>query len=160
MATLTVWKFDDESGAARAADVLKNLADEQLITIEDAAVVSWPVGKKKPKTKQLDSGNAALGGAFWGFLFGLLFFMPFLGMAVGAVAGGLSGSLSEVGIDDGFVASVRSKLTPGTSALFLMSSGAVFDKVHEAFSATHAELIQTNLDTEQEARLRAAFADD
>jgi len=160
MATLTVWKFDDESGAEQAADVLKRLEEEQLITVEDAAIVSWPVGKRKPKTKQLDSGNATYGGAFWGFLFGLLFFMPLIGMAVGAVVGGLSGSLSDVGIDDGFVSSVRSKLTPGTSALFLMSSGAVFDKVHEAFSQTHADLIQTNLDREQEDRLRAAFADD
>ena len=160
MATLTVWKFDDEDGAARAADVLSNLVEQHLITVEDAAIVSWPVGKKKPRTSQLDTGNAALGGAFWGFLFGLLFFIPLVGMAIGAVAGGLSSALTEVGIDDGFVASVRSKLTPGTSALFLMSSGAVLDKVHEAFSGTHAELIQTNMDTEQEERLRAAFADD
>ena len=38
---------------------------------QDAAVVSWEVGKKKPKTRQLNNlaGPLALGGAFWGMLF-------------------------------------------------------------------------------------------
>ena len=43
--------------------------------------MTWPAGKKKPKTQQLNSltGAGALGGAFWGLLFGLIFFVPLLG---------------------------------------------------------------------------------
>jgi hypothetical protein len=60
---------------------------------------------------------------------------------------------------DDFIDSVRSKVTPGTSALFLLSSGAVGDKVFGSLKeqGVHGELIQTNLSQEDEARLREAF---
>jgi uncharacterized membrane protein len=105
------------------------------------------------------TGAGALGGAFWGLLFGMLFFVPLLGMAVGAAAGALTGALRDVGIDDDFITSVRDKVTPGTSALFLLSTDAVIDKVHAEFVGTEAELIKTNLSDEQEAALRDAFAE-
>jgi uncharacterized membrane protein len=162
MATFTVWKFDSAGGADQALATLERLQKEELIKVHDAAVVSWPEGAKKPKTRQLQStaGAGAMGGAFWGFLFGLLFFVPLLGMAVGAGMGALTGSLADVGIDDGFIKSVQQEITPGTSALFLMTSGAVEDKVaQEMRSETgHAQLIHTNLSNEQEGRLREAFA--
>ena len=162
MATLTVWKFDSAGGADDAVTVLEQLQKEELITIHDAATVTWPTGKKKPKTHQLSNltGSGALGGAFWGLLFGLLFFIPLLGMAIGAAAGALGGSLADVGIDDDFIDSVRDQVQPGTSALFVMSSGAVYDKVKEAFGDTHPHLISTNLTNEQEAKLRETFADE
>jgi len=162
MANLTVWKFDTPDGAQAAENTLKALSKQELITIHDAAIVTWPEGKKKPKTQQLTSitGAGAVGGAFWGLLFGLIFFVPFLGMAIGAATGALAGSLTDAGIDDDFIRSVQSAVTPGTSALFLMSSGAVEDKVRDAFAGTKAELIRTNLSKADEERLRAAFADD
>ena len=161
MATLTVWKFDDAEAAGKAITSLEGLAKQQLITVQDAATVSWPAGAKKPKTRQLRSmtGAGALGGAFWGMLFGLLFFVPLLGMAVGAAMGALSGSLADVGIDDEFIKRVRDEVTPGTSALFLMSSGAVIDKVRDAFRGEQAELVSTNLSDDQERALREVFAE-
>jgi uncharacterized membrane protein len=162
MATLTVWKFHTPGGAEEALGKLEQLQTQQLITIHDGAVVTWPEGDKKPKTRQLHSlaGAGAMGGAFWGFLFGLLFFIPLLGMAVGAAMGALSGSMADVGIDDKFIKQVRDKITPGTSALFLMTSGAVEDKVRAAFEGTDMELIQTNLSAEQEQKLREAFEEE
>ena len=160
MTTLTVWRFDSEDGAERAESVLLRLSKEELITVVDAAVVSWPEGKKAPTTRQLHSltGAGALGGAFWGLLFGMLFFVPLLGMAVGAASGALGGALTDVGIDDDFIASLRSKIQPGTSALFVMTSGAVLDKVQEEFAAENPELIHSNLSREQEEKLREVFA--
>jgi len=162
MATLTAWKFDTPEGAAQAESILTGLSKEELITIIDAAVVEWQPGKKKPKTRQLNNlaGAGALGGAFWGLLFGILFFVPLLGLAVGAAAGALGGSLADAGIDDDFIDAVKAKVTPGTSALFLLSSDAVLDKVREAFTGVHAELIRTNLSNEDEAKLREVFAED
>src|SRR4051812_14200423 len=127
MATLTVWKFDTPEGADTAEQTLLSLQKQELIKIHDAATVTWPAGKKSPKTHQLASttGAGALGGAFWGLLFGMLFFVPFFGMAIGAAFGALGGAMTDVGIDDGFINSVRDKITPGSSALFLMSSDAV-----------------------------------
>ncbi len=162
MATLTVWKFPTPNGADQAETTLEQLQKEELITVHDAAVVSWPEGKKRPKTRQLNSlkGVGALSGSFWGLLFGLIFFVPFLGMAVGAAMGALSGSMADVGIDDRFIDEVRQKVTPGTSALFVMTSDAVTDKVIARFKDTKMELINTNLSSEAEAKLRDAFADD
>jgi uncharacterized membrane protein len=158
---LTVWKFPDAAGADLAEASLEQLQKEELIHVHDAATVSWPEGAKKPKTRQLNNltGAGALGGSFWGLLFGLIFFVPLLGMAIGAAMGALTGSMSDVGIDDSFINGVRDRVTPGTSALFLMSSDAVMDKVKDAFDGQHVELIQTNLDDAQEAKLREVFAE-
>jgi uncharacterized membrane protein len=160
-ATLTVWKFETAGGAGDAAELLTQLSQQDLISIHDAAIVAWPSDKKRPKTLQLDNmaAGGALGGAFWGLLFGLLFFIPFIGMAVGAATGALAGSLVDVGIDDDFIASVKAEVVPGTSALFVMSSDAVMDRVHDAFADTHPTLIRTNLSNEQEDRLRSVFED-
>ncbi|NPC44471.1 DUF1269 domain-containing protein [Nocardioides sp. zg-1230] len=162
MGTLTVWKFDTASGADDATETLRQLSSQHLITIHDAATVRWDEGKKKPKTRQLANltGAGALGGAFWGMLFGLIFFVPLLGAAIGAASGALAGSLRDVGIDDGFINRVRDEVTPGTSALFVLSSDAVMDKVREAFSANRPELIFTNLSTEQENAIREVFAEE
>lgn len=162
MATLTVWKFDGPTAADEAVGTLEMLAKQELIKVHDAATVSWEPGKKKPKTRQLHSltGAGAMGGMFWGMLFGLIFFVPLLGAAVGAAAGALAGSMGDVGIDDAFIKSARDKITPGTSALFLMSSDAVQDKVMAAFGdrGLRPELVQSNLSDAQEAELREMLA--
>ncbi|MCK0091978.1 DUF1269 domain-containing protein [Rhodococcus sp. F64268] len=159
--TLTVWKFDTETGADIAVETLKDLQRQELITVHDAAVVSWAEGAKKPKTRQLNNlaGIGALGGAFWGLLFGILFFIPLIGAAVGAGIGALTGSLTDVGIDDDFIKNLKDKITPGTSALFVLTSDATLDRVHDEFKGQKAELISTNLSHEQEATLRSVFAE-
>jgi uncharacterized membrane protein len=161
MQTLSVWRFDTAAGAEQAVGTLEDLAKQQLITVFDAATVSWPEGSKRPKTRQLHNlaSAGALGGAFWGLLFGLLFFVPLLGLAIGAAAGALSGSLTDVGINDEFIKKTRDQITPGTSALFVMSADAVLDKVKAAFPGPKPELLFTNLSDEQEKVLREAFAD-
>ena len=105
------------------------------------------------------TASGALGGSFWGFLFGLIFFVPLLGLAIGAASGALAGSLTDVGIDDDFIDKVRAEVTPGTSALFVLTGNAVVDKVKDAFADDTAALIFTNLSEEQEAALREAFSD-
>jgi uncharacterized membrane protein len=159
MATLTAWKFDTPYGADQALTKLEQLQGQMLINLHDAAVVSWEAGRKKPHTHEMHdtAATGALGGAFWGMLFGLIFFVPFLGLAIGAASGALFGSMRDVGISDGFIREVRDKITPGTSALFLLTSGAVTDKVAAEFSDVKTELISTNLSDEQEAQLRDAF---
>lgn len=161
MATLTVWKFDSARGAEDALARLERMQKEELIRINDAAYVYWPEGKKQPKTQQVNNLTAAgaLGGSFWGLLFGLIFFVPLLGMAVGAAMGALSGSMADVGIDDDFIREVQQQVTPGTSALFVMTSSAVVDKVVDEFRQSGATLVSTNLSKEQEDQLREVFAE-
>jgi uncharacterized membrane protein len=157
MATLSVLKFETADGAKQMEQTLLAAQKQQLITIQDAAIVTWPQGKKGPKTEQLHSltGQGATMGAFWGMLFGLIFFVPFFGLAVGAAMGALSGKFADYGIDDNFIKATREKVTEGTSALFLLTSGAVMDKLAEVVKGQKFEIISTNLTKEQEDALRA-----
>ena len=162
MTALTVWKFDTATDAGEALGKLENLTKQQLIDIQDAAVVEWKQGKKKPKTRQAANlaGAGALGGAFWGMLFGLLFFIPFLGMAMGAAIGALAGHFTDYGIDDDFIKSVRSEVTEGTSALFLLTGSATVDKLQDQLKGQVGTLIKSNLSKEQEAKLQEAFGEE
>jgi len=162
METITVWKFDTPYGADDALAKLEKLKRELLIELHDAAIVSWEPGRKKPKIRQMNWSPTAgaLGGSFFGLLLGLIFFVPVLGIAIGAAGGALFGHLKTAGIGNEFITEVRDKVTPGTSALFAVTSEAVFDKVMAEFSDTNAELVRTNLTDEQEAKLREAFGED
>jgi uncharacterized membrane protein len=162
MATLTVWKFPTADGAYIAEATLKDLQRQELIQLHDAAIVTYPEGAKKPKTKQLAglTGAGALGGAFWGMLFGLIFFIPLLGLAIGAGIGALSGSMADVGIDDAFIKRMREEIRPGTSALFVLSSDAVVDRVRDAFAGQPMVLVESNLSSDQESKLRDVFAEE
>mgnify|MGYP000203410384 CR=1 FL=1 len=164
MATLTVLEFDTPDGADKGLALVQNLQKQNLIQVQDAAIVSWPKGKKKPKTKQAMNltGAGALNGAFWGMLFGLLFFVPIFGLAVGALMGGLAGHFADYGIDDNFIKDVRAKVTEGHSALFLLTSGAVLDRVVDEAKKNlpKFEIIASNLSKEQEEKLRAAFGEE
>jgi uncharacterized membrane protein len=159
MNTLTVLKFQTPDGAQQMLNKVYELQNQEMITVVDAATVTWPEGKKSPKTKQAVNltGSGALDGAFWGMLFGLLFFVPFFGMAIGAAMGALSGHFADYGIDDNFIKKVREEVTPGTSALFLMTTNAVVDRVVDAVKGMDFELISTNMSKEQEDQLRTAF---
>ena len=160
MATLSVLKFPTADGAQQMESTLLSLQKQHLIEVQDAAIVTWPQGKKQPKTQQLHSltGQGALMGAFWGMLFGLIFFVPFFGLAVGAAMGALTGKFNDYGIDDTFIKQTREKVTEGTSALFLLTSGAVEDKVVAALKGQTFEILSTNLPKDKEDELRAAFS--
>jgi uncharacterized membrane protein len=161
MATLSIWKFDAPEGAERALRTLTRLQADRLVTVQDASVVSWAADRRKPRAWQARDvvGPAALSGAFWGLLFGILFLLPLAGLALGAAAGIAAGSFSHLGLSDAFLQRVRDQVTPGTSALFLLTSDEVVDRIAEAFAGTHAELLVSNLSKAQEAALRHAFDD-
>ena len=164
MATLTVLEFETPDGAEQGLALVGRLQTQNLIKVQDAAIVTWREGARKPRTRHLaeiaGTSGGALGGAFWGMLLGLIFFVPFLGMAVGALSGALAGQFRNYGINDQFIADVRAKVTQGTSALFLLTSDAVVDRVIEAMKTLPKfEIVSTNLPTEQEEALRAAFGE-
>lgn len=160
MASLVVLKFDTPDGAEKGLVLAQSLQKQQLLQVVDAAIVTWPKGKKRPKTRQAPlEALGALDGAFWGTLIGLIFFVPFFGMALGATMGALGGHFADHGISDDFIKQVRAKVTEGTSGLFLLLGAVTTDKVVEAFkSAPHFELIASNLTHDQEKKLKEAFA--
>jgi uncharacterized membrane protein len=154
MSTLAVFTFRDETGADQMRDKLVGLQRWQLISLADAAVVvRRQDGKVKVKQAVSLVGAGALGGAFWGMFIGLLFYAPWLGLAIGA----LGGALSDTGVDDKFINEVVAKVEPGHSALFLLVNSWTEDKVMDEIKDFDAEVLQTSLSKEDEAKLKAAF---
>jgi uncharacterized membrane protein len=160
VAAVTVLKFSEPDGAEKALSQIQALQKEHLIKLLDAAIVSWPHGKKSPKTRQLVDlvTVGAMGGMFWGLLLGVIFLTPLFGMAIGAAFGAMGGAFRDYGIDDDFIKRVRSAVTEGTSALFLMTSEAVIDRVSERMKTFKFEILATNLTKEQEDQLRELFS--
>lgn len=158
MSTLSVVLFEQEPEAERFLGTLKGLQEQNLIQVDDAAVVTRkPDGNPKIHQAHELVGAGALGGAFWGLLFGLLFFIPLIGAAVGAGMGALMGKMADMGIDDDFMKQVSSQLQPGQAALFLYTHGTVMDKVADAVKPYHCKLIHTSLSKENEAKLRESL---
>ena len=158
MATMVVLAFKDETSAAQMRDKLVGLQKLKLIDLADAAVVvRRQDGKVKVKQAVSLVGAGAMGGAFWGMLIGLLFWAPWLGMAIGAASGALGGALRDYGVDDGFIKEVGSTIEPGNSALFLLVNSWTEDKVMDEVGHFDAQVLQTSLSKEDEAKLKAAF---
>jgi uncharacterized membrane protein len=159
MSSLVVLAFENIDGAEAAKEKLYQLQKQELITLEDAAVVRRKEnGKVKVKQAHSLVGAGALGGAFWGMLIGMLFWMPWLGLAVGAVSGALGGKFSDVGIDDDFIEEVSEKIEPGQSALFLLVREAQMERVEQEMEDFKFDIIQTNLSPEDEENLKEMFA--
>jgi uncharacterized membrane protein len=155
---LVVLAFDSEDGALQMRDRLLDYRKQRMLQLSDAAVVIRQQDGRV-KVKQLTNlvGTAAFGGAFWGLLIGLLFMVPGLGLAVGAAAGALIGHLSDFGIDDKFIKEVGDTVEPGHSALFLLVHKASMEKALEDLKPITAQVLQTSLSGEEEAKLREAF---
>ena len=159
MSTLTVWTFDNVTGAETAQEALKALAQQNKITLHDAAAVSWEHGDKKPHVHRLEhlTGKAALKGSVVGLLIGALFLVPVVGVAAGAGIGALRGKSKSraAGMDDEVLDQIKEQVVPGTSALFLLSSDADVESVRPVVRSLQPKLIRTNLDPDDEQELRA-----
>src|SRR5688572_21457076 len=127
MATLTALKFSTPEGAQQTATLLTDLQKQELLSVVDAAVVSWPVDINIRRIRQLRhlAGPGAPAGAFWERLFCWIFFIPL----IGATKGPLANDFTDIGIDDKFIQQAHNKLTEGTSALFLITDKVMLDNV-------------------------------
>jgi len=158
MSELIVFAFPNEKGASEMDEAINRLKKEQLITLDDAAiVVRNHDGKVKVKQAVDLVGTGTVGGAFWGMLIGLLFWMPWLGMAVGAITGAIAGKLTDYGINDDFIHEVAETIEPGGSGLFLLISKWTEDKVLDELTMFNPKVVRTSLSKEEEHKLKATF---
>ena len=142
MTAFTVWKFETPEGAETACSRLEGAADEGLIKIHDHDSVR----------------RGGAWGALWGLLFGALFFVPLVGAAAGAAIGGLAKATEGVGITKEQLETIRSQITEGTSALFLVTEEGNLDLVGERFHGAHMKLIETNLTDDERKVLLETFS--
>jgi uncharacterized membrane protein len=161
MNTLAVWRFPAPEAAEEALPELERIIAECGTGVDDAALVSWPAGRRTPATRDLGSltGPGRLWHGFWGLFLGLIFLTPLAGPAFGAAAGALAGSLADFGVADDFVKRVRDSVTPGTSAIFLLSPRACADHVAARLDGPAMEVLRSELSLEQEQHLRDALTD-
>lgn len=159
MTTFTVWKFETADGAAHAEGQLTAAASEGLVKILDHATLSWPQGAEKPELQHQHSSakKGAAWGALWGVLGGALFMIPVAGLALGAGIGALAKATSGVGISEADLERIRTEVTEGTSALFLVTDEGDLDRLGERFHGRDATLISTNLTEAERETLLETF---
>src|SRR4051812_11070588 len=155
MNTLTVWGFATPEAADAALPLMVALVEDGRADVDDAVLLSWPPGRRRPSTRMLGrlTGPGRLWGGFWGLLLGLIFLTPLAGPSFGAAAGALAGSLSDFGVEDNFVRDVRDVVTAGTSAVFAVSTAASAARLAEALTAHDPVTLRSRLSPEQEQRL-------
>ena len=85
--------------------------------------------------------------------------VPLVNMLLGEVAFGGLGTIGGYGLDAGFLDQIRRGVQEGTSALFLMTSDAVLDRVASGMKDLQFEIFAMNLSAEQERELREALGE-
>lgn len=158
MRNLIVVAYDTEFKAEEVRLDFLKMQKSYLVSLEDAVIVEKKQdGKVKLHQMYNLTARGAVGGGFWGTLIGLIFLNPLLGLVVGAGAGAVAGALSDVGINDAFMKELAQKLTPGTSALFLLVDSELTDKVLDELRGTGGTVLQTSLSSEDDAKLQAVL---
>jgi uncharacterized membrane protein len=131
----TAWRFRNTEAADDAVIRLKQLDAQDLIDVQDVAVLRWPQYANNPSMHEHVTAE---------------------GNKVSPLVSKLKGGTR---IDAGMLDSVKADMVPGTSALVLKSSGAVVELVAKAFQGQSMELIRSDLSVQDQDRLRTAFSD-
>jgi uncharacterized membrane protein len=133
--TTTAWRFTGTEGADEAVMTLKQLDDQELIDLQDVTVLRWPRYAAQPQSQEhvTDAGSK--------------------------MASFVQKKLKNAMIDGSMIESVKGDMTPGTSALVVLSSDAAIDKVADAFKGRDIQLVRSDLSVQQQDQIRAAFGE-
>ena len=158
MSDLIAITFDSKDKAQAALARAGQLQKSHLLELGDAVIVSKDENGKVSLQQSINTtAMGAASGSLWGTLIGLLFLNPLLGLVAGAASGALGGYLTDIGIDDTFMKEMGDKLTPGTSALFVLVRKATPDRVIPELKELGGQVFTTSLSAEDEGRLREAL---
>jgi uncharacterized membrane protein len=129
----TAWRFSGTDRADVAVLTLKQLNAQKILDVQDVAVIRWPQWAAEPRVQE----------------------------HVIQEVGEVSSFFENLGldIDNSMIEAVKGDMTPGTSALVVLSSKGAADTVAKAFEGQDVELLRSDLSVEQEDQLRAAFSD-
>ena len=158
MSHILVVTFEDETQGMSVLSTLKSLKHQDLLKLDDAAVIVKDAEGKVEVKNMTESGVKA--GAITGGALGLLigsFLFPVAGIVLGAVGGGLVGKSLHTGIDKDFVIEVRNSLQPGSSAILFIVSHENVGVLIAALEPYKGKIYQTSFDSEEEEQLRQAL---
>ncbi|GIK40806.1 MAG: hypothetical protein BroJett011_46390 [Chloroflexota bacterium] len=156
---LLVLVFTDETQADEVLKVLRRLINEGQISVLDAAVLAkCRDGRTAVKDiQEVGARQGTLFGAIAGGLIGLA--GGPVGVLIGALAGATTGGVAAHAIDSGFpddyLQELQANLSPGRSALIVLSRHEWSDRVIEALAQFQGRLIRHILKDELAAYLAA-----
>ena len=130
----TAWRFSGTEGADAAVLRLKQLDAQEVMDVQDMAVLRWPQYASGPQVQEHVT-------------------------AEGSMASSLAKRLKKAGIDGALLQAVKDDMQLGTSALIVLSADAALDAVAKAFDGQAMELIRSDLSVQQGDALRNAFND-
>jgi uncharacterized membrane protein len=130
--TTTAWRLNGTEAADEAVLTLQQLESQNLIEVQDVAVLRWPRYATEPIA------------------------MEHVTQQGGLLASRMS-KMKHGAVDRSVIESVKGDMTPGTSALVIQSAGAAVDKVAEAFQRHDMELIRSDLSVQQQDQIRSRF---
>jgi len=132
--TTTAWRFNGTEGADAAVLRLKQLDAQEVMDVQDMAVLRWPQYASGPQVQEHVTDE-------------------------GSKASSLAKRIRKAGIDGALLQAVKDDMQLGTSALVVLSADAALDSVAKAFEGQAMELIRSDLSVQQEDALRTAFND-
>ena len=158
MSHILVITFEDENQALAVLRSLKNLEQQEMLNLEDAAVIvkdeEGKVQVKNMTETNVKSGAAA--GGFLGLVIGGLLF-PVAGLALGAAIGAKAGKHFGNGVDKKFVNEVRESLTPGSSAILFVVNHENTNILITALKPFSGKIYQSSFDSAAEEEMRKAL---
>ena len=158
MSHILVITFEDENQALAVLQSLKNLEQQEMLNLEDAAVIvkdaEGKVHVKNMTGTKVKAGAAA--GGFLGLVIGGLLF-PVAGLALGAAIGAKLGKHFGNGVDKNFVKDVRESLTPGSSAILFVVDHENTNILITALKPYSGKISQSSFDNVAEEEMRKAL---
>jgi uncharacterized membrane protein len=132
--TTTAWRFKGTEGADAAVLRLKQLDAQEVLDVQDVAVLRWPQYASGPQVQEHVTEE-------------------------GSKASSLAKRMRKAGIDSALLQAVKDDMRLGTSALVVLSADATIDTVANAFQGQAMELIRSDLSVQQQDALRSAFGE-
>jgi uncharacterized membrane protein len=132
----SAWRFSGTEGADDAVVKLKGLAAQDLIEVQDLAVIRWPRWAAEPIVQEHVTEETSKVSA-------------------------LMGRRRHGVIDSSMIEAARGDMTPGTSVAVMLTANANIDAVAGTFQGLgrDIELIRTDLSVPEQDRLKAAIKD-
>lgn len=160
MVHLTVWVFPAPFTAEVVAARVTHLCEQRLLWVADAALLTWPRGKRAPHTVPLSNALRAwqLDEAFWGMLFGTLFYTHRSGNIAASALENIEAGLTVLGISAEFLGSVQHSVVAGSSALFLLLKPELVRPVAQIISGITFSLLEAPISSDQELWLCSTFS--
>lgn len=159
MSNLIIIIFDNEDDADKVRESARQLQGQNLLSLDDSAVVVKDANGKISVRNELDRGVkvGAIGGGLIGLMLGFIFF-PLSGLIVGALGGALVGRMVDLGVDPKFVKDVEEAMHPSSSAIFLLVREANSNAALAALKPYKGTLYHTSLSTEGEENIRRVLS--